>query len=308
MSNPFEPNNPWQNNPPPSQPTGGPRYGNAYESNPPYGNAYDNNPPHGNAYEQSSVPRFSATGYNNAWGEESNKIQDESSSWNSPTPQPMYPPQSPYATHTTPPATNNAYQFSGTSYGNQPQTLGNAYSPQSLHSSTPLPPTKPAEQVASAGPEPWNGEIYHTPNKWRFWFRFGILLTSIGHLGFAAGARPYSGEDVPFSSSSCFYYLFAVAIMSIIWTVYLIIFYFYRRMLKKPKMNRPIMFGIDLFLAILWGIGILVEIIKFRCTSGGKFCAFYNVSIFWGFLAFVAYILAVIWDIYGGCCSNRRKN
>lgn len=77
-------------------------------------------------------------------------------------------------------------------------------------------------------------------------------------------------------------------------------------MLKKPKMNRPIMFGIDLLFAILWGIGIIVEIAKYRCTWGGKFCAFYNVSIFWGFVTFVAFIIASCWDVFGAC-RNRRS-
>ncbi|KAI9469790.1 MAG: hypothetical protein EXX96DRAFT_587455 [Benjaminiella poitrasii] len=77
-------------------------------------------------------------------------------------------------------------------------------------------------------------------------------------------------------------------------------------MLKKPKFNRPIMFAIDLLMAVLWGIGVLVEIIKYRCTWGGKFCAFYNVSIFWAFLAFVAYIAVVLWDVFGGCCRRKK--
>ncbi|KAI9469789.1 MAG: hypothetical protein EXX96DRAFT_587452 [Benjaminiella poitrasii] len=217
MSNPFEQNNPWQgNNQPPPQPPG-PRYGNAYESNPPHGNAYETSSYPANNYQQQpqqqqSLPKFSATGYNNAW-EESNKTQYENNSWNSPTPEPMLPPQSPYATHTVPPTNNDAYQYTGTAYGNQPQMAGNAYSAQPAPPS-PLPATKPGEEAQmSAAPDPWNGEVYHTPNKWRFWTRFGLLIVSIGHLGFAAGARPYSGEDVPFSTAACFYFLFAVVII-----------------------------------------------------------------------------------------------
>lgn len=78
-------------------------------------------------------------------------------------------------------------------------------------------------------------------------------------------------------------------------------------MTKKPKMNRTIMLAIDLLFAVLWGIGVIIEVSKFRCTDGGKFCSFYNVSIFWGFLAFAAYILAVFWDIWGTCCGSKRK-
>ena len=67
------------------------------------------------------------------------------------------------------------------------------------------------------------------------------------------------------------------------------------------------MFAIDFLMALLWGIGVIIEVVKFRCTDGGKFCSFYNVSIFWGFLAFAGYILALCWDLYGGCASRRNK-
>jgi hypothetical protein len=195
MSNPFE-QNPWQSNS--QQYTSGPRYGNAYDDEPAYSSTYNTN------NNNSTMPGFNTTGYNNAWGSnESNKTEYDPNVYNSPpqthlnqspygTAQSMPPPPSqfPYGGNQSLPSNNNAYRYSGTPYGNQ--TLhdgGTGYPPNSPTSSN----TKPnATLASSAGPEPWNGEIYHPPNKWRFWFRFVILLASIGHLGFAAGARPVS--------------------------------------------------------------------------------------------------------------------
>jgi hypothetical protein len=65
------------------------------------------------------------------------------------------------------------------------------------------------------------------------------------------------------------------------------------------------MIAFDLVMAILWGIGVIIEVAMFRCTNGSRFCSFYNVSIFFGFVAFVGYILAVLWDIFGAC--RKRK-
>lgn len=298
MSNPFE-QNPWQQEP---------RCNNAYQSegNPPYGNAYESNttnPPTGGG--------FSSTGNNNAWEHrESNKTEytANNNAWDTTPAHYQQAPSSPYASNNAvrpQPQQQDAYQYTGTPYGNQSGNhQANAYSQQtetSHHQQQQQQQNKP-----SAGPDPWNGEVYHTPNKWRFWFRFVLLLASIGHLGFAAGARPYSGQDVPFYTSACFYYLFAVAVLSIIWSAYHVFFYCYRRMLKKPKTNRPIMFALDLLMAVLWGIGVIVEVAKFRCTDGSKFCSFYNVSIFWGFVAFAGYIVTFFWDVLGGCRSRRK--
>lgn len=195
MPNPFE-QNPWQSNS--QQNTSGPRYGNAYDDEPAYSDAYNIN------NNNSTMPGFNTTGYNNAWGgNESNKTQYDTNVYNSPpqthpnqspygTAQNMLPPppQVPYGGNQSLPSHNDAYRYTGTPYGNQTlHDSGTGYPPTSPTSSN----TKPnATLTPSAGPDPWNGEIYHPPNKWRFWLRFVILLASIGHLGFAAGARPVS--------------------------------------------------------------------------------------------------------------------
>jgi hypothetical protein len=35
-------------------------------------------------------------------------------------------------------------------------------------------------------------------------------------------------------------------------------------------------------------------------------CDFYNVSIFWGFLAFFSFALTLFWDIFGACRKARK--
>ncbi|KAG1199641.1 hypothetical protein G6F70_004753 [Rhizopus microsporus] len=150
--------NPWQEQ-------NGPRYGNAYEDNS-TGN-------YGNAYEQPQMnmpmPGFSATGYNNAWTE-SNKTEYDS-----------VPPQ-----NVTP---HNAYQYSGTPYGNQPQNTGGAYS--NIPAETiPTEPNKANNESTS----PPTNEKHRSSNQGRFWLSLITLLASIGHLGFAAGARPVSDK------------------------------------------------------------------------------------------------------------------
>lgn len=167
MSNPLD-QNPWK---------GEPQYNNA--GNPPYGNAYENT-----TTTNQPAAGFSSTGYYNAWTQESNKTEyttNNNNAWDStPSHYQQVPPQSPYAANNSVQPQQDAYRYTGTPYGNQ-SNQPNAYSQ----------PNKQQQQnKQSAGPDPWNGEVYHTPNKWRFWLRFVLLLASIGHLGFAAGARP----------------------------------------------------------------------------------------------------------------------
>ncbi|KAG1458733.1 hypothetical protein G6F56_006326 [Rhizopus delemar] len=220
-----------------------------------------NGPRYGNAYEEHSP---------NVWTE-SNKTEQQD---------PVQPSQ-------------NAYQYSGTPYGNPPPQNTGAYSHAPV--STPQKQTNRPEYESTE---------FRAPTQWWFWLRFVTFLASIGHLGFAAGARPFSNQNVPFSSSACFYYLFAVAVISIIHSGYQLLFYCYRVTLKKPKMNRPILFSLDLILAIMWGVGLIVEAVKFKCWWGGRFCHFYNVSLFWGFLAFACYVVATVWDLLGACTRN----
>ncbi|KAI8332351.1 hypothetical protein BC941DRAFT_474132 [Chlamydoabsidia padenii] len=281
-NNPFEESqNPWSNEST-GTPTGGPRFGNAYEDN---NNSWSGRMPSPSDYQHQ---------HNNT-RVESNKTE-------------YVPGQSPSPSPASPP---NAYQFAGTRLGNQDYTTGNAYGSSSPPAT---PPRRPAdtennttENKDEALPPVWDERRMH-PSKLRLLLRFVLFVAAVGHLGFAAGASPKSGQPVPFDSPACFYYLYAVAIITIFWTLYHIGYYMFRRFSKGTKMNRPIMLGMDLLLAILWGIGVIVEVAKYRCPPGGHdgWCDFYNVSIFFGFVDFAGFIAAVAWDTFGGCITHKR--
>lgn len=73
-------------------------------------------------------------------------------------------------------------------------------------------------------------------------------------------------------------------------------------------MKRVILILCDLLMALLWGIGIIVEIAKYNCPPGqhNGWCNFYNTSIFFGFVSFVLYVVTLGWDVVGACL-NRKK-
>lgn len=74
-------------------------------------------------------------------------------------------------------------------------------------------------------------------------------------------------------------------------------------------MKRTILILCDLLMTLLWGIGIIVEIVKYTCKIGAYdgWCNFYNTSIFFGFISFVMYIVMLGWDAVGGCIMNKRN-
>jgi hypothetical protein len=74
--------------------------------------------------------------------------------------------------------------------------------------------------------------------------------------------------------------------------------------LESKSLIATFLFSVDLLLAVLWGIGVIIEAVKYKCTDGGKFCAFYNVSLFWGFFSFALYIISAGWDIFGACSQR----
>ncbi|KAG1145367.1 hypothetical protein G6F37_004013 [Rhizopus arrhizus] len=160
MSAPFD-QNPWQD-------PHGPRYGNAYEDESSaayYVNSY------GQPQMPMPMPGYSATGYNNAWNTESNKTEQE------PVPQSNFVPQ-------------DAYQYSGTAYGNQPQNTGGAYSHVSMNDIHQQESPKKENENTTMDTAGGGGDAYCKPPQLRFWLPLVAFLASIGHLGFAAGARP----------------------------------------------------------------------------------------------------------------------
>lgn len=172
MSNPFEDD------------TGGPRYGNAYDNTPmspppatfgspalpprnkpptsPYGTQRMPSP---SDYHQTSLPTT------NAWQESNKTLDEDRNAWSpSPTPQ-------------------NAYQYTGTAYGNTATGSENVYSPQ--------PAVNQEHKIESPMAVSDNEATYNHPHtsfysKIRFYIRIALLIAAIGHLGFAAGASPVS--------------------------------------------------------------------------------------------------------------------
>lgn len=165
----------------------GPRYGNAYENTPPP-SASPALPPRNKPTATSSPygtqrmpspsnyhqPPVAAT-HQNAW-QESNKTLDEDRSAYSPSPQPQ-----------------NAYQYTGTQYGNT-STTANAYSPQPASATL----NEHNHKIEAPMTVSDNEATYNTtskaglPSKIRFLIRVILFIAGIGHLGFAAGASPVS--------------------------------------------------------------------------------------------------------------------
>jgi hypothetical protein len=186
MSNPFEDSssqNPWSNNGGNSQ---GPRYGNAYDTTnntthiPPPVLSSPALPPRNPTSPYGTQRMPSPSDYNhtnqpvvNAW-QESNKTLDEGNrnAW-SPSPQP--------------PA--NAYQYTGTAYGNSP-TISNAYSPQTADVEPNT--SHKIETPMSVVDDTTTNKRAGLPSKIRILLRLVLFIAAIGHLGFAAGASPVS--------------------------------------------------------------------------------------------------------------------
>lgn len=185
MSNPFEDNNQnaWSD---------GPRYGNAYDNNtasstptpPPVLPALPprkhNNSTNKTQVQSSGSPSFqtqrmpSPSAYHqNAWSSESNKTLEEAN--RSPSPA-------------------NAYQYSGTPYGNTTLSSTNAYSPQMTNSNVENnnnehKPHK-IEAPMSIADSPMETDAASLPSKIRLGLRMILFIAAVGHLGFAAGASP----------------------------------------------------------------------------------------------------------------------
>lgn len=186
MSNPFH--NPWNKN---NEQRGysGPVYGNAYED--------DSNQPQ----QQLNMPSpnttntgFSNSGYYNAWGQEEEIPQKTQYETHHHYP----PPSSPLQQQSSP------YQYTGTPHGNHDTSHLSPYSkstpsPQPAHLTSPTPTNASTVKQNNSSRFARNrvheeGAIKTSgrPNKWRVLLRFIMFLCSVGHLGFAAGARPVS--------------------------------------------------------------------------------------------------------------------
>ncbi|KAF7724453.1 hypothetical protein EC973_000962 [Apophysomyces ossiformis] len=179
-TNPFE-DNPWTGN------SGGPRFGNAYEDDSGKHETYPNmtmSPEPGSAYQSTSgpplPPRSPAQAVRMPSPSDYRTTTTTATSttvWNESNKTEYHPPE------VTQP--QDAYQYSGTRFGNQEFSTANAYS----SSPQPTPSPKPeAAAVQAALPPVYQG--HKNPSKLRVLLRVLQLITSVGSLGFAAGASP----------------------------------------------------------------------------------------------------------------------
>lgn len=76
------------------------------------------------------------------------------------------------------------------------------------------------------------------------------------------------------------------------------------------KTSRALMMAADVVLAVMWGVGIIIEAAKYKCPPGqhNGWCDFYNVSIFFGFLCFAGLLVAAAWDLVGGCIAHKNDH
>ncbi|KAF9290744.1 hypothetical protein BGZ68_006141 [Mortierella alpina] len=139
------------------------------------------------------------------------------------------------------------------------------------------------------------------PNKRRLILRLISLVSSILVLIFLIAASPVSRSSAPFSSKAGLAFHYIVGIVSILISFAFVFNYFSRRLRRKPKMKRYVLFGLDIVMTLLWLIDIFVCISKFPCAVGGQdgWCDMYNTSIFLGMVAFASFLAAFIWDIWG---------
>ena len=208
MSNPFDTSNE------------GPRHGNAYEDtnvtspspafgvntgspalpprNMPHQTNIATSSPYGTQRMPSPSDYHQPATTNNAW-QESNKTLDEDNrnAWSA-SPQPQ-----------------NAYQYTGTQYGNTSNTNENVYSPQMTsatpHETTGANNSKIETPMAVSDAEAtYNTNSKNTPSKRRLLLRFILLVAAIGHLGFAAGASPVSSIVSVNVSNRLICYLFSI--------------------------------------------------------------------------------------------------
>ncbi|KAH8550951.1 hypothetical protein BGW37DRAFT_496653 [Umbelopsis sp. PMI_123] len=289
-----------------AQNTGGPVYGNAYEDSSNNNNSSWN---YGSMrMPEPSIPTSSTpmtamhrtntpNNYSaNAWDNDKTEVPDgETGAWNKNGTSPAM-------------ANQSAYQYSGTRYGNE-NTSGNAYSATAPEPSTPTPAPAPSPRpnASDALPPVWTENRKSRPSLTRLAFRVVQLIACVGSIGFAAGATPYSHQPVPFDNKALFYFLWAWALISIVWVFFHIFIFISRSVRGGKKISRLILIGVDFVFAVIWGVCVIIEAAQYKCGPGQHYgwCDFYNVSIFWGFLAFFSFALTFFWDIFGSCRKAR---
>ncbi|KAF9428793.1 hypothetical protein BGZ94_001017 [Podila epigama] len=139
------------------------------------------------------------------------------------------------------------------------------------------------------------------PNKRRLVLRLISLFSSLLVIVFLVAAAPVSKMSAPFESKAGLATHYIVAILSTIVSCAFVFNYFSRRLRRREKMKRYVLFGLDIFMSLAWMIDVFVCISKFPCAVGGQggWCDMYNTSVFLAMVALVSFLAAFVWDIWG---------
>ncbi|KAF9112346.1 hypothetical protein BGX27_003523 [Mortierella sp. AM989] len=130
------------------------------------------------------------------------------------------------------------------------------------------------DQLAAAKP----------PNKKRLILRLISLASSLLVLVLLIAAAPISKSSSPFTSHVGLAFHYVVAILSILISLAFVFNYLSRRLRRREKMKRYLLFGLDILMTLAWLIDV---------------CDMYNTSVFLGMIAFASYLAAFVWDIWG---------
>ncbi|CAO3665011.1 unnamed protein product [Umbelopsis ramanniana] len=165
----------------------------------------------------------------------------------------------------------SAYQFAGTRYGNA-DTTGNAYSSADPNAHSTVGSAAgnqvPKPDGSDALPPVWTDNKSSPPSKSRLGIRIVQLIACVGSIGFAAGASPYSHQPVPFDNKALFYFLWAWALISIVWVFFHIFVFISRSLRGGKKIARLILILVDFIFAIIWGVCVIIEAARYPCKPG----------------------------------------
>ncbi|KAJ1656258.1 hypothetical protein IWQ61_004138 [Dispira simplex] len=146
------------------------------------------------------------------------------------------------------------------------------------------------------------------PDKRKEIVRFIQVSASVCALGFTAGANSYSGQSNPFSDKSPTNYLYFVSVLSSLVSLFFFLSFFWRfKRCWSQKQRCWGLFITDLMMFLFWLSSIAVLLAKNRCAVGtlDGWCDFYNIGIFFSFLAMTCFLITTIWNVIAFLKSRR---
>ncbi|KAL1918307.1 uncharacterized protein VTP21DRAFT_2967 [Calcarisporiella thermophila] len=159
-------------------------------------------------------------------------------------------------------------------------------------------------------PEDTNlAKSWNRPSKARFAMRLIGLMASVGELGFIIGAVPYSHENIPFDNPSFVYFMYALGAISILVGLFFILHYILRFLTNRRKLPRVVLVLIDFLMAGLWIAVVITRLSLYPCPPGAHsgYCDFYNTAYFFAVLAFLVFLIMLIWDVLGAILIAGRR-